>query len=471
MTTTIFKGDSPAIGNPGELARMFQSGEKPRAAWRIGTEHEKIGFRNATGKPLPYEGPGGIQEILEQFRQRFGWKAVLEGGNVVALQRGQGSITLEPGGQFELSGAILESAHQTCVELAQHQKEMREISLDMGITWLMAGRNPLIPTAEMPWMPKRRYALMRRYLPTRGKMALDMMLGTATAQTNIDYANEADMSRKLRASISVSPFITALFANSPFANGRPTGWLSERMHIWEHTDPDRSGFIPRVFAGDFGYADYVNYALNVPMFFIYREGEYRDYGGRSFREFLERGLDGNIATEEDWELHLTTLFPLVRVKKYLELRMADVGPLSMVCALAALTRGLFYDDTALGEVLALTSKLRPESYPLMQREAARVALRAEIGGRPGREWCRDLLAIARAGLKRLNVLNAHGQNETKYLDPLDEIVESGTTLAERLLAEYEGPWGRRMEKILNHEPLQFCPDVPMLESAGCESPE
>ncbi|MDH4248948.1 MAG: glutamate-cysteine ligase family protein, partial [Deltaproteobacteria bacterium] len=302
----------------------------------------------------------------------------------------------------------------------------------------------------------------RRYLPTRGDMALDMMTGTATVQTNIDYSDESDMSRKLRAAMSVSPFLTALFANSPFANGKPTGWLSERMHIWEHTDPDRSGFIPRVFAGDFGYDDYVHYALDVPMFFIYRQGAYQDYGGRGFRDFLHHGLDGNAATEEDWELHLTTLFPLVRLKKYLELRMTDVGPLNMICALSALTRGLFYDKTALGEVLALVSRLRPEFYPVMQLEAARIALRAEANGRPYREWCRDLLAIARAGLIRLNAVNAHGENEAKFLDPLDEIVDSGLTQAERLLAEYEGPWQRRMDRILSHAPILFCPP----ESAG-----
>jgi glutamate--cysteine ligase len=307
----------------------------------------------------------------------------------------------------------------------------------------------------MPWMPKERYAIMRRYLPTRGHMAWDMMLGTGTVQTNIDYADEVDMTRKLRAALSVAPFLTALFATSPFAGGRPSGYRSTRSRVWQDTDPDRCGFIPGVFEGNFGYREYAEYALDVPMFFIHRNGHYLDYSGHSFRRFMEEGLDGHHATVEDWALHLTTLFPLVRVKQYIELRMADVGPLNMICAFAALTRGLLYDDTALAEIEALLREIPPAQYPSLEQEAARHALRAEALGRPFDAWVRDLLGIAQRGLQRLDVRNAAGQDESVLLAPLQRIAESGQTLADQLLALYEGEWGRRIDRIFTSPLVTF----------------
>lgn len=455
MTTTVFKGNSPPISSMEDLLRHFREGEKPRERWRIGTEHEKLPFGRHTHQPLAFGGERGIFAILEGLRTRFGWLPVREGENVIALTRGEASITLEPGGQLELSGAAVTSAHETCAELSQHVRELRELSEDLDVVLLMVGRNPVVPSSDMPWMPKERYAIMRRYLPTRGDMALDMMLSTCTVQTNIDYSDEADMARKLRVAMGLSPFLTALFASSPFVAGRPSGYLSSRALVWEHTDPDRSGFVPGVFEPGFGYREYAEYALDVPMFFIHRNGHYLDTSGRSFRRFLEEGLDGHSATAEDWALHLTTLFPLVRVKQYIELRMADVGPLNMICAFAAITRGLLYDDTALAEAEALLAPIAPEQFPALQVDAARHALRAEALGRPFQDWARDMVRIAQGGLERLNAQDAIGENEAKLLAPLHRILASGKTLADELLELWEHKWGRKVTPIFDEELVRF----------------
>ena len=455
MTTTVFKGNSPLIGSRSDLVRHFQDGEKPPERWRVGTEHEKLAFSAQTHAPLAFGGEQGIFAILEGFRTRFGWQAVREGENVIALTRNEASITLEPGGQLELSGAALVSAHDTAAELHQHRAETHAIAADLGVVMLALGRNPVVPSARMPWMPKERYAIMGRYLPTRGSQALDMMVGTGTVQTNIDYQDEADMARKLRAAMAVAPFLTALFASSPFEEGRPCGWLSSRGRVWEHTDPDRSGFIPGVFEERFGYREYAEYALDVPMFFIHRNGHYLDYSGRSFRNFLEAGLDGHGATMEDWALHLTTLFPYVRVKQYIELRMADVGPIEMMVAFCALTRGLFYDATALAAVTDLVRPLAAGQFPGLMRDAARLGLRAQAAGRPFRAWAEDLVSIARDGLRRLDVRDARGEDERIWLAPLERIAASGQTLADRLLEAWEGPWGRRIDPIFDSELVTF----------------
>jgi glutamate--cysteine ligase len=455
MTTTVFKDDSQPVETLDDLVQHFRAGEKPREQWRIGTEHEKLAFSRSTHEPLPFGGERGIFAILEAFRTRFGWEPVREGENVIALTRGEASITLEPGGQLELSGAALASAHDTCAELSVHVREMRAIAQSLDVVLLMMGRNPTVPTARMPWMPKERYAIMRRYLPTRGGMARDMMLGTGTVQTNIDYSDEADMARKLRVALGAAPILTALFANSPFDAGKPSGYLSTRSLIWEHTDPDRSGFIPGAFEPGFGYREYAEYALDVPMFFIHRNGHYLDYSGRSFRRFMEEGLDGHRATAEDWALHLTTLFPIARIKQYLELRMADVGPLDMICAFAALTRGLCYDAAALAEAEALIRAIPPAELPELQHEAARLGLRARAQGRPLQDWARDLLRIARGGLERLNALDSNEENEAKLLQPLHRIAESGRTLADELLQLWEHEWGRSLEPIFTSHRFTF----------------
>ena len=448
MTSTRFDDYSPPIESVGELLSIFSKGESTPDQWRLGTEHEKLGFHRRTLKPVGYEGPQGIRMVLEQFVSRFGWEPVFEGANIIALARGAATISLEPGGQFELSGAPLPSTHGTCQELTQHLAELREISEALDLVWLSIGRNPFVPSGEMPWMPKQRYAVMRNYLPKRGSMGIDMMVGTGTVQTNLDYSSEADMAMKMRVGMAASPILTALFANSPLANGTPTGYLSTRALIWQHTDPDRSGILPAVFQEDFSYQDYVDYALDVPMFFIYRAGHYIDCAGYSFREFLSRGLEGERPTEADWALHLTTIFPEVRLKGYLELRMADAGAPDMICALSALTRGMFYDATALSEAVLLLQNLTAEELPSLIHEAAQVGLRARALGRPLQDWARELVAIAHGGLQRLNACDGLGQNEVKYLAPLEEIVTSGKCRAEVLLEQWHGAWQRDPRKLL-----------------------
>ncbi|HUJ74385.1 MAG TPA: glutamate-cysteine ligase family protein, partial [bacterium] len=318
MTTSTFSGTSPRIRGREDLLLTFRSGEKPAERWRVGTEHEKFGFLRESGQPLPYEGPRGIRAVLEQFISRFGWQAMMEGETLIALNRGGASITLEPGGQLELGGAPLASTHEAQAELDQHLAELGAISQDLNLVWLNVGRTPIVPSAKMPWMPKERYAIMGRYLPTQGSMARDMMVGTCTVQTNLDYASEADMALKLRVALAAGPLINALYANSPFAEGRPTGMLSTRAEVWRHTDPHRCGVPDVVFREGFGYEAWAEYALDVPMFFIHRGGHYVDTSGRSFREFLARGIGGEWPTQEDWVLHLTTLFPEARLKSYIE---------------------------------------------------------------------------------------------------------------------------------------------------------
>jgi glutamate--cysteine ligase len=442
MTTTQFSGTSPRIESPDDLLIYFRGGEKPRARWRVGIEHEKLGFLKDTLAPIPYEGPRGIHALLQGFISRFGWQAIREGEHIIALRRDAANITLEPGGQLELSGAPLATAHEAAAEMLQHEQELNALSGPLGFLWLYVGRNPTIASSRMPWMPKERYGIMRRYLPTRGAQALDMMLGTGTVQSNFDYVTEADMARKMRVAMAAAPFLTALYANSPFAEGRPTGMLSTRADIWTQTDPDRCGFVDAVFNEDFGYQNYVDYALDVPMFFIHRHGHYQDWAGKSFRSFLAEGLAGEFPTQEDWSLHLSTLFPEARLKNYIELRMADVGPPPMINALAALTRGLFYDDQALKEACMLLRSLRPAQLIPIRADVVRRGLRADALGRPVLEWLRDLMGIVEAGLRRLAVLDDTGRDETFYLQPLQEILATGQTQADRLLAAWEGVWHR-----------------------------
>lgn len=451
MTTTIFSGESNPIESPDELLETFRSSEKPREQWRIGTEHEKMGFYRGSLRPVPFAGERGISAILQEFVTKFGWEPVMEDKNPIALLRDDAAITLEPGGQLELSGAPLDSAHDTCKEIHDHLAELREISDPMEVIWLGLGRNPLIRTGDMPWMPKERYAIMKRYLPTKGSQALDMMVGTGTVQTNMDYSSEEDMALKLFVGMTISPFLNALFACSPFAEGKPTGFLSTRGSIWLDTDVERSGILPRIFKKDFRYQDYVNYALDVPMFFIHRDGHYQDFTGHTFREFMEDGLNGEIATHQDWILHLTTIFPEARLKNIIELRMTDMGSVSMICALSALTRGLFYDETALRGAEKLLRGFNPEIFPELRQEAARIGLKAEANGRPLREWLTEIISLAASGLERLNAQDENGENEVKYLDPLRRIVDTGKTQADVLLDLWNGEWNQKVEQIFSSE--------------------
>lgn len=432
-----------------DLAGYLAAGEKPKAAWRIGAEHEKFGFVKATLRRPPYDGPAGIRAMLDGLT-RFGWTPVEEGGHVIALERAGASISLEPGGQFELSGAPLEDIHQICDETGRHLEEVRTVADELGLGFIGLGFDPLWGRAEIPVMPKGRYDIMRAYMPKVGGLGLDMMLRTCTIQANLDFGSEADMAMKFRVSLALQPVATALFANSPFTEGRPNGFLSARANVWTDTDPARTGMLDFVFQDGFGYEAYARYALDVPMYFVKREGRYIDVAGQSFRDFLEGrlpGLPGERPTLKDWADHLTTLFPEVRLKQYLEMRGADGGPWSRICALPALWAGVLYDDAALHAAWDLCRDWAIEDHERLRRDVTRLGLKAEVGGRPVRDVARDLVAIAREGLKRRQRLSGGLVDETGYLAELEQIAADGITPAERLLERFHGPWAGDVRRV------------------------
>ena len=434
------------------LIAWLEAGCKPRQAWRIGTEHEKFPFLTDTLAPVPYEGPRSIRALLEGLRERHGWQPIMEGEALIGLkdEKGGSSITLEPGGQFELSGAALENLHQTCEEVHDHLAQVRAVGDRLGIGFLGIGFSPLWSLDETPVMPKGRYRIMRAYMAHTGRLGRDMMFRSATVQVNLDFSSEADMVKKFRVSLALQPVATALFANSPFTEGRPNGYLSWRSAIWLDTDPDRTGMLPFVFEDGFGFERYVDYALDVPMYFVYRNGRYIDAAGQSFRDFL-RGelpaLPGELPTLKDWEDHLSTIFPEVRLKRFLEMRGADSGPWRTLCALPALWTGLLYDDTALDAAWDIVKGWTAEDRQKLRADVPKQALKARVAGRSVREIAREVLAIARDSLKRRNHVGCKGQDESRFLDVLDEIVESGRTHAEELLALYEGRWNRDIRHV------------------------
>ncbi len=333
-----------------QLVAYLEAGSKPKSDWRIGTEHEKFGYTHDDLRPLPYDGERSVRALLESLAARFGWQPILEAGRPIALQRGRANITLEPGGQFELSGAPVKTLHETCCEVHEHLDQVRTVAAPLGIGMLGLGFQPKWKREDIPWMPKGRYRIMRAYMPKKGSLGLDMMLRTCTIQVNLDFDSEADMVKKFRVGLALQPVATALFANSPFTEGRPNGFLSYRSHIWTDTDPDRSGILPFVFEAGMGFERYVRHALDVPMYFVYRDGKYIDASGQSFRDFLAGrlpALPGEVPTLTDWNDHLTTLFPEVRLKRFLEMRGADGGPWRNLCALPALWVGVLYHDEPL----------------------------------------------------------------------------------------------------------------------------
>ncbi len=427
------------LGGLDDLLAPFHDAEKPRARWRVGTEAEKFGVRREDGSPLPFEGEAGVQRILLELAERHGWfpEGETEGGPIIALRRGDASITLEPGGQLELSGAPLSSIHQTCAEFRGHMAELREISDELGVAWLGLGFHPLARQDELPWVPKLRYGVMKHYLPTRGKRALDMMRRTATVQANLDFESEADAVRKLRVGLALSPVITAMFANSPFLEGKATGERSHRAAVWLDVDPDRSGLLPFVWEEGFGYRRYVEWALDAPMFMLKRDGRVVKNTGQTFRAFLRDGFSGARATRSDWTTHLNTLFPEVRLKNILEVRGADSQPTSMVCALPALLKGLYYDERSLADAERLIAGLDHASVAAVRPEVARRALSAELAGRPLAEWAREVIAIAEAGLIRLSHLDRQGRDETIHLSGLKALVAEGRCPADALLAQID----------------------------------
>ncbi len=432
-----------------DLVAYLEAGCKPRERWRIGTEHEKFGYRLDDLKPLPYEGPAGIRAMLEGL-QRYGWRPSFEGDNVIALTSGKQSITLEPGGQLELSGAPVQTLHETCDEVNTHLDQVRTVAAELGVGFLGLGFQPKWEREEIPWMPKGRYAIMRRYMPTMGALGLDMMTRTCTVQVNLDFDSEADMARKMRVGVGLQPLATALFANSPFTDGKPNGFLSYRSQVWTQTDPARCGMLPFVFEDGMSFERYAEHVLDVPMYFVSRDGRYVDAAGQSFRDFLAGklpALPGERPTLADWEDHLTTLFPEVRLKRYIEMRGADGGPWGRLCALPALWVGLVYDSIALDEACQLVGEWRVADIVRLREEVPRLGLKAEIGGRTLREVAVEVTAIADGGLKRRAMAGIHDLDERDYLTYLRDIVESGRTPAEELLEAYETRWNRSVDPL------------------------
>ena len=435
-----------------QLVEYLASGCKPREEWRVGTEHEKFGYCRDSLLPLPYEGPRSIRAMLEGLRERFGWAPVEEAGRIIGLTKGGANISLEPGGQLELSGAPLVSIHETCDEVNEHLTEVQSVADDIGAGFIGLGAAPEWTHDQMPMMPKGRYRLMTDYMDRVGTMGKTMMYRTCTVQVNLDFASEADMVRKLRVALALQPVATALFANSPFFEGRPNGHKSWRSRVWRDLDPDRTGMLPFVFEEGFGFEAWVDYALDVPMYFVYRDGKYIDALGQSFRDFL-RGelpaLPGEIPTLSDWADHLTTIFPEARIKKFIEMRGADGGPWRRLCALPAFWVGLTYDPTALDAAWDLVRNWDAETREALRVAAARDGLQARVGDLSMHDLAREAVAIADGGLRARAMPGAGGllPDETHFLNALKESVDSGQVPADELLARYHGAWNGDLSRI------------------------
>ena len=434
-----------------QLVEWFARKGKPKSAWRIGTEHEKFLFHKGSFKPVAYEGAQGVGQLLSLLEQQFDMQPIIEKGHIIGLKSADGgSVTLEPGGQLELSGAPLVSLHGTCAETRAHLLQMREVTSPLDICMLGVGFQPLWGRGDISWMPKGRYKIMREYMPKRGNLGLDMMLRSCTVQVNLDYADERDMVRKFRTSLALQPIATALFANSPFKDGVPSGLKSTRAQAWTDTDPDRCGVPAFVFEPDFGYARWVDYILDVPMYFLHRGDDYIDVSGLSFRDFMAGklpGFEGQYPTMEDFEDHMTTAFPEVRLKGYLEMRGADGGSWGNICALPALWVGLLYDDAALDAAEKLIRDFTAGDVETARMAVATDGLQAKMAGRSVHELASETLKIAEAGLKSRAMLDDKGQDETKFLAPLQEIVASGKTHADIMLEKYHAEWDRDISHV------------------------
>ena len=449
MAAPPSSGGDP-ITSKRQLVEWLEVGPKPKADWRVGTEHEKFVYRLSDHTRAPYDGPAGISALLNGLADRFGWERIQEAGNTIALTRNDCNITLEPGGQFELSGAPVETLHQTCSEANDHLNESRAVCADLGLGMLGVGFDPIWPLDDMPWMPKGRYKVMRNYMPKVGGRGLDMMTRTCTIQANLDFGSEADMVEKFRISLALQPLATALFADSPFVEGKPTGRVSERSAVWTDVDPDRCGMLEFVFEDGFGFERYADFLLDTPMYFAYRDGKYIDVAGESFRDFMAGKLPqlpGEVPHMGDWGDHVTTSFPEVRLKRFLEMRGADGGPWSSICALSAFWVGLLYDDAAQKAALSLIDGWSSADR-LALRDAAPIhGLKTEVAGRSLQDIAKDALAISRDGLNARNRLDGSGANEAHFLAPLHSVASSGITPAEEKLALYNGRWEGKVDPI------------------------
>jgi glutamate--cysteine ligase len=446
------QSDPTPIESHDELVSWFAAGCKPASQARLGTEHEKFAYYENDLSPVAYDGPRGIRALLDGVAARTGWDAIVEDGRPIGLfdPGGSGAISLEPGGQFELSGGLVETIHETADELRVHMDAVKAVGEQLGMRFFGLGHQPLWTRAEIPVMPKSRYRIMSSYMPKVGTRGLDMMFRTTTVQVNLDFCSEADMVRKLRVSLALQPLATALFANSPFAEGRPTGYFSTRSEVWRHTDAARTGMLPFAFEDGMGFERYAEWALDVPMYFVKRGDEYIDASGQSFRDLLDGklpALPGERATISDWANHLSTMFPEVRLKRFLEMRGADCGPVPMLNALPAFWVGLLYDQGVLDAAWDLVHDWTAHERQALRDEVAANGLATPFRGGTLRDVARQVLALSEEGLRRRARRNAAGEDETGYLAPLHEIVQSGRTTAEVLLSRYHGAWGEDVRPV------------------------
>ena len=444
--------DMTPVESRDELVAWLEAGIKPKERFRIGTEHEKFPFAGGRHEPVPYDGPRSIRALLEGMQMLLGWEPITDLDNIIGLfdVPGGGAISLEPGGQFELSGAPVETVHQTAAELQAHLAQLREVARPLGIGFLGLGMSPKWTLAETPVMPKRRYRIMTNYMPKVGRHGLDMMYRTCTVQTNLDFSSEADMVKKLRVGLALQPIVTAIFANSPFTEGKPNGFLSYRSEIWRDTDNQRAGMLPWAFESGMGFERWVDYALDVPMYFVKRGDEYIDVAGQSFRDLLAgklASMQGERATISDWANHLTTIFPEVRLKRFLEMRGADSGPWRRLSALPALWVGLLYDDDCLDAAWDLVKGWSAAERQQLRDDVPRHGYRATIRGRSALDIARDCLDLARKGLARRDRLDWNECDETRHLETIEGYIERGVTPAEEMLEKFHGPWGGSVEPV------------------------
>lgn len=444
--------DDKPIASYDDLLSLLHAAIKPPSEFRVGAEMEKFGVF-ADGSPVPYEGDRGVLAIMNELAATKGWRpeAESEGGPVIALYRDGASITLEPGSQFELSGAPLVSCHEICSELRGHIAEIAPFSERAGIKWLGLGFHPFSKREDYTMVPKQRYAIMREYLPTRGSLALDMMLRTSTVQANYDFSSEEDAMTKMRVGLKLAPLTTALFANSPFYEGAPFGGKSYRAKVWLDTDPDRSGLVPALWKKNARFVDYVEWALDVPMFMFKRDGQKIVNTGQSFRSFFKSGFSGHKPTMTDWQTHLNTLFPEVRLKKTIEVRGADAQGAKLACALPALYTGLFYDAKALAEIEALTADWTVDEVSSTRKEVWQKGLGARFRASTLQPVAEKVIEIAEGGLERRGLLSSSGKDERVHLAHLKELVAQGRTPADRLLDGIEHVRDMRAEIIARSE--------------------
>ncbi|HRJ69645.1 MAG TPA: glutamate--cysteine ligase [Beijerinckiaceae bacterium] len=450
--------DMVPISGRADLVGWLEQGIKTQDAFRIGTEHEKFPFYLETRRPVPYEGATGIRAILEGLQAKTGWSPILEDGNPIGLfdEKGGGAISLEPGGQFELSGAPLDTLHQTEAELALHLDQVNAVAEPLGIGFLGLGMSPLWTRGQTPVMPKSRYKLMTAYMPTVGSLGIDMMYRTCTVQVNLDFSSEADMVKKLRVSLALQPLATALFANSPFTEGRPNGYKSFRSHVWTDTDGARSGMLPFAFEDGFGFERYVDYALDVPMYFVKRGDHYHDVLGASFRDLLAgrlKQVPGATATVSDWANHLSTIFPEVRLKRYLEMRGADAGSAPHMLAQSAFWVGLLYDQRALDASWDIVRSWTADQRQALRESVPRLGLQAVIGGRSLQSIGQEVLALSRGGLAARNRVDDRGRDESRHLDILEARVQSGRVAADDWLERFRGSWGESIRPVFSEARL------------------